>query len=219
MKISLNILTVIFMVVSSYSQSIELPQEIRTKIIEKNSIPEGVKGSPFFNDEFLIGTVYANNIKPFKAYLRYDAFNDEIQMKENKKIIALLKSDSIKVEIENKFFEIHDYQDNDVFKKGFFISLTEGGIVRLLSKHSKVFIEGSRASNSYGADRPSAFKDETDYYLNINGTLTKIELKKKDILLKLGNKKKELENYISLNKLKLKKEYDFIQLVNFYNSL
>ena len=88
MKISLNILTVIFMVVSSYSQSIELPQEIRTKIIEKNSIPEGVKGSPFFNDEFLIGTVYANNIKPFKAYLRYDAFNDEIQMKENKKIIA-----------------------------------------------------------------------------------------------------------------------------------
>ena len=169
MKNIICVLCFIIVVVSSYAQkrayNLDIPFQVRTKIIENNSIPDGVKGSPFYNDVFLLGTISTNDIKPYQAHLRYDAYNDEIQIKKDNQITALLKLDNINVEIQNEKYELLDYLKDGNITKGYFINLTEKGTTQLLIHRGKKFVEGVKASSSYGNDKPSTFKDDIGYYL------------------------------------------------------
>jgi len=206
--------------ISAYSQLMDLPGEyIRQKVVNRN-LPSNTKGSPYYNDSFILGKVYTNENKFFEALLRYDAYNDEMQMKQNGNIIALLKFENGKVEIDNKTYEALSYTDDKGSNEiGYFENLTKPGNTKLLLHKSKKFVEGTKAQNSYTSDKPAMFKDDINYYLNKEGTLNLIKLSKKNILKLLSDKKKELDSYVSENKLKLRDELDFVQLINFYNSL
>jgi len=210
----------IMMSISGYSQLMDLPGEyIRQKVVGKNSLPTNVQGSPFYNEAFSEGIINTNDNKSFKAYLRYDAFNDEMQMKQNEEIIALLKFEKDEVEIDKVVYEVYSYFNEGSNENGYFINLTNGGNTRLLLHKGKKYIEGTKAVNTYTKDKPPMFKDDISYYLMKDNSLNVVSLSKKNFLKLLEDKKSELENYISDNKLKLRDEKDFIQLINFYNSL
>ena len=65
----------------------------------------------------------------------------------------------------------------------------------------------------------SKFVHSVDYYLLQEGQLAKTSLKKKKLFGALKGDKAALEKYISENALKLRKETEVVQLLNYYESI
>ena len=51
-------------------------------LMGNNILPDNIQGSPYLSDEFIPGKVVIKNDKPVMAALRYNAYQDEIQMKD-----------------------------------------------------------------------------------------------------------------------------------------
>lgn len=204
----------------SYAQtSINLPSDyLQNNSSGKNVIPDNVQGSPYYLDTFSYGKVYVNNDNPYSTSLRYNAYSDEIEMQDQGKTISLLKRKYIKAEINGKQFAIKEYLLNNNKREGYFVTLNEGN-TSLLLRQTKTLLEAEKADSSYKADKPARFVDKTAYYLSVdNAPAVAVRLKKKDILKKLSHKK-EVEQYIADNSLKLKKEAEIVQLLAYYNTL
>lgn len=212
----------VFMFMSSYSQKLELPGEYIRQRVLGNNVPNNVQGSPYYNESFLLGKVYTNNDNDFfETELRYDAYNDEMQMRQSGKIIALLKFEKSKIEISNEVYEAHSYTDEDDSNGlRYFINLTKPeNTTKLLLSKSKKFVQGIKAENSYTTDKPPMFLDETSYFLLKDNTISPVKLSKKKFLNFLEDKEKQIDTYISQKKLNFKNDEDFIDIINFYNSL
>jgi hypothetical protein len=211
----------VFMFISSYSQKLELPGEYIRQRVLGNKVPDNVQGSPYYNESFLRGKVYTNNNEFFETELRYDAYNDEMQMLQNGNIIALLKFEKSKIEISNEVYEAHSYTDDDGSSDiRYFINLTKPeNTTKLLLCKSKKFVEGSKAQNSYTTDKPPMFRDDPSYLILKDNTISPVKLSKKKFLNFLEDKEKQIDNYISQKELNFKNEEDFVDVINFYNSL
>ncbi len=199
-----------------------IPAEyVRQNLMGNNLLPSNIQGSPFLFDEFIPGKVVIKNDKPFMASLRYNAYQDEIQMKDpQNNTIALLKRDYIKVQIRNDRFHVMSFELADgSAKQGYLISLNEGK-VSLFKRYKKIFIEGQEATSSYGSDKPAKLEEEVTYFLKKeDGVARELKLKKKELLNMLSDKESDLKAYISENKLKLKSAEEVVQLLNYYNSI
>jgi len=198
--------------------NVDLPMDyMQNNASGKNSIPSNVQGSPYFNEEFLWGTVFIKEEK-YNADLRYNAYLDEVQAKSKGQIIALLKRDYVRAEIGNQFYVIVDYMNNGAKKQGYFVELNKGK-TRLLKQQRKKFVEGRKAESTYKSDTPAKFIDQEDYFLKIGDQpAVKVKLKKKELLAHLG-KEKEMQQYIADNGFKLKKVSEVIQLLNYHGTL
>lgn len=205
------------MVMGQATTRVDLPTEyVRNTTVGNNSLPENVQGSPYFTEGFVSGKVYTEKGEPYSAMLRYNGYNDQIEMKDMDKTIALLKRDYITASFGGKNYAIKKYKAKSSEKQGYFVVLNDGAI-QLLLKQEKEFIDGKEANTSYGNKIPPKFAERTTYYLK-NGDLAAVptKLKKKDILGLLENKK-ELADFVSSNGLKLKSEAEVIKLLNFAN--
>lgn len=221
MKKSICTLSFILTFISAYSQLMDLPGEyIRQKVVG-NNLPDNVKGSPYFNEAFVTGTIFTNDNKSFKALLRYNAYNDEMQMKQNGNIIALLKFEGSRITLNGETFEVYNYTDKSgANETAYFVNLSKPGKAQLLVHKRKKYVEGTKSETTYGVDAPATFRDEISYFLYKNDELNLLKLSKKNILKSLDDKNKELNNHISDNKLKFKKDHEpYIKLIDFYNNL
>tara|TARA_R110002051_G_scaffold644_1_gene3192 strand:+ start:3251 stop:3859 length:609 start_codon:yes stop_codon:yes gene_type:complete len=201
------------------SQNIDLPMEyLQNSASGKNMIPDNVIGSPYFNETWTFGTVYINETS-YNRELRYNAYTDDLEMKEKGEIINLLKRDYIWAKIDKNTYRIEEYAENgNQTKQGYFIELNEGK-ARLLTKKQKELMAAQAAKSSYQSDKPARFIEEESYYLKVDkGPAIEIKLKEKDIL-DILDKEDQLKAYIKANKLNLKSQEEVIQLLNHYNSL
>ncbi|NNK30206.1 MAG: hypothetical protein HKP04_05060, partial [Flavobacteriaceae bacterium] len=151
----------------TYGQNIDLPTEYisNTTLGGVNSgLPANVQGSPYANQEFVLGKVYANGQDPYNGLLRYNAYQDGIEMKTDKGIITLLKRDYLSAIIEGKHYRIENYKKNGAIRKTYFVEMNKGK-ARLLFKQGKKFVEERAATSSYSKDQPAKFEDENSYYI------------------------------------------------------
>jgi hypothetical protein len=226
MKIISTTLSIVFLgILSAASQGINLPTDyIRNEVQGNNLRLDKVQGSPYLNSEFDYGKVHVGE-EMYGGQMRYNAFSDEIQLKENDgKIISLLKRNYISAEFNSKTFEIHSFEKNGKIKQGYFSVLVSrsskdlGAIV--LQRFKKNLIPAKEASSSYTKATPARFADENNIYIKVDAEPAKqIKLNKKGILSLLPKNKSKVEAFIKKNRLKLKKETELMTLVNYYNSL
>lgn len=220
-KRNLTIVFILFFAIT-YAQNIQLPTEYLNNSTlggVNNNLPANVQGSPYINEEFVIGKVFVNENKPYAGILRYNAYNDGIEMKTEKGIITLLKRDYLKAEINGKLYLIESYKVNGAIRKTYFVELNKGK-ARLLLKQGKKFVEAKPARSSYSKDQPPKFEDETSYYITLEGkAAVETKLKSKDVLAAFADHQKELQDFVKQNKLKLKTEAEVMQLLAYYNSL
>lgn len=202
------------------AQNLDLPTAyLQNNTSGKNNIPANVVGSPYFEEKFIFGTVFIKDSESYNAKMRYNAYNDEIEMKEQGKTISLMKRDYIKAEMNGTMIAIHGYMSKNLLKKGYFMELNKGE-AKLLLKKSMELSEGKKATSSYSKDSPPKFSAKEEYYISKNDNpANQIKLKAKDIINTLSDKKSELEAYVKENKLKIKTSEDAVLLVNYYNSL
>jgi hypothetical protein len=181
-----------------------------------NNLPPDIEGSPYLTDEFVKGTVFVENEKPYAAMMRYNAYQDEIQVQGSDGISSLFKRDYIWAEIGGESFRIQTYGDRTGTSKGYFIELNRGNI-RLLKRIVREFKEGQPAFSSYSQDTPSRFDEKVTYYLvREESPAQEVRLRKKDILGFLSSK--EVETYVKENKLRLNSEKEVIQVLTQINA-
>lgn len=206
-----------------FSQRIEIPYEFVRNNLNETNIPNvKYQGSPYLNKEFVEGKVTVNNDMTYNREIRYNAYSDFFEFKDEKdEIKSLQKSAIVTVIIEGKFFELYDYLSNNTSKEGYFEKLNRSGNTILLKQYSKKFIDAVKANSGYQEDKPAKFVLNETYFVKKDelSPAIKIILKKKNILRVLNDKEVLIKEYISKKKPNFKNEQEVAQLFDYYNSL
>jgi len=173
------------------------------------------EGSPYEDETFVLGKAadkLTNNSTHY--YLRYNIYNDEIQMKvdlNDEKIMGLIKSLHHYAIINNKEYHYMSYSDKkENSNEGYFILVSNEVKNTLYQKKIKKFKVGQPAKDSFRKAIPSAFKDFMKYYYLKESVLHELPTKKKEILLQFSDKKEDLKKFIKTEKINLKNEKDVI---------
>lgn len=217
-------LVLIFLLTSalSWAQSdrLNLPTVyVQNSVTGKNNLPINVEGSPYLDEEFKLGTVTVNNDTSYKAYLRYNAFNDEIEMQDGSEVIALMKRDYITAKLSGYNYQVIKFKQDGKARQGYATPLYTGDTSFYL-RNQVVLRESKAASSSYGKDKPARFEREVLYYIAKEGeTAEAVRLTKKSIIETLSDQKASLDRYCKTEKLKLKTEAEVVKLLMHYDSL
>ncbi|MFH6602061.1 hypothetical protein ACEZ3G_01120 [Maribacter algicola] len=208
----------------------DLYRTISKKNAEKeknNPYSEIAKGSPYFDKDFKKGAVYYNANFIGTPYLRYDAYNDEIQIKKTslseEEYGALLKSNELYCIMDSKRIVYRSFNGSDGIEKGYLKNLVNSGKYFLFVRRVKRFQEGRTSVNSLAASVDSKFIDETGYYFgkeNETEMLQKIVAGRRQVLgLFDAGDRAELKAFIRKNKLNLNAENDLMALFYYANTL
>ncbi|WP_271765868.1 hypothetical protein [Aquimarina algiphila] len=186
-----------------------------TMIVRNAPIDNSIRGHQYYEEYNSLATVYIDKKRARKCLVRYNAFKDEIEVTENDKAFNMLKIDDIEVALDGYAYKLYDYEGG----KQFFIVFNEGRY-SLGIKAQKKIKAGKQASTGYETSTPSRYIEVNKYCIidNEKGEIKNVKLKKKEIL-KVLNKKTEIEKFASSKKLSFKKEKDLIKIINYYNSL
>lgn len=183
-----------------------------------------IKGSPYENQKFQYGKVQ-NKLsgKSQSLYLRYNVFNDVIEIKENMfdpKTIGLIKSLNIYATINKQEYHYEIFTDkNSNTNEGYFLLLSKGTNNNLYLRKNKKFKEKVKAKDSFRKDIPATFIDSESYYIKKGRILFPVSTKKKEYLQQFSEKETELKKYIKSEKINLKNKDDLIKIFKYYDSL
>lgn len=183
------------------------------------NVPTNVLGSPYLNEDWKLGTVQVKGQDSYQAYMRYNAFHDEMEMQENDKAVALMKRDYITAELEGTLYKIIAYVAEGSSKKGYVAVLKEGP-VSFYNKQQVILREGKEASSSYSKAKPPKFERQDIYLIAFGDEKAgEVKLNKKAILSVFPDKQNDLEKFVKENKLKLKSEDEIVKLMEYYETL
>lgn len=181
-----------------------------------------VEGSIYFESKFKEGNiVHLDKEIDIKTKLRYNAFNDEIELIDNSN-----GSESIKVAIKD--FDIISYFDNKEFifmsyldsnkqnKEGYLNPIYKGSRVNIYEKKRKKFLKGKESVNSLDIAHPPRYTDEIEYYISLNESKPSfVKLSKKSIL-NTFNKSNDIKSFYSKNRLNLREISSLIEIAKYY---
>lgn len=172
-------------------------------------IYDQIKGSPYYNVEFLKAEFYSSITET--AYARYNNYSDTVEFKKENKIYALPKDSNF-----NKMRFIHS---NDVLTllntedamSGYFFGIVDGKN-SLYKKVKMKFVDAVIQSSSYDNSKPASFKPaEVVYYIKTTDRFVKAPKDQKDIMTSFINNNDELNTFFKANKIKFNKEVDLIK--------
>jgi hypothetical protein len=190
---------------------------------EKNELTiADVEGEPYFQKFFSIGDLmYKDSLNLGKYLMRYNAYTDEIEVKNEQTTNVINKADYIRVILNNKNYVTLNYaKNNGSIEKGFFIEKVKGTHGSLFLKRHKTVRQGQEAKTSFHKNTPPTFIDHEAYFLKFaDNQPLKIKLKKTKILNAFPDKTDALKKYVKQEALNLETEAGLISLVEHYNGL
>lgn len=180
-----------------------------------------IEGSPYLNEEFQKGVVYTGTNKRYDGILlRYNAFNDQIEFKNDKdQVLAVSNPESVYfIELGGDKIVYRPYILNKRMKYGFFLVLGEGDMSLFVKKTT--ILQQAVPSKGYQDAEPTQFVEKPDtYYLAEKGKAAKVIMNKKELPGLFPDKSKEVAAFIKKHKVKYNKPEKLIALVQYYNSL
>ena len=189
------------------------------------TLPKNYNGSPYFNDNFVLGNVYkGNELLAEDIPLRYNIFSNEIEVKESlegadENAKPLTKSSEIFVKIDDTIIVLIPFNGKDE-DGSYFQVLFEGKKVTFLKKVTKEYTSPKKASTSITRDLKGAFTDKTTFFLQTKSNkmyeLPKAKTKK---LMVFGKDQQYLEEFARMNSLNINKEEDLKRVVMHYDNM
>jgi hypothetical protein len=181
-----------------------------------------VKGSPFFADEWMNGSVLlATKERIDSVFMKYNLYTDQLQVKVDEHEYAF--------SIDVREFLLPDPVTGEIslFRSGFtdvpgmseksFYKVLYDGKTKLLVKYKKTI--GSEMTSTPGV-KARVFEDQKTYFIRTaSGRMEKIRKKNKEILDLLEGKTDELKKMIDAKKMKLVSDEEIISLLEYYDSL
>jgi len=184
------------------------------------------QGSPYISEDFLPATIFYGNENVGSIYYRYNALNEEIEIKRynNDELPVQGLSRDKKISIlsngNRMSFKTFTTSNNNTVN-GYLTTIIDGKTYDLYKRNYVKFTEGKPAPNSFVKAVPSRFTQFTEYYFQKEGVNRMDEIKLKNRhLLKLLDKDTEakLKAYLKANDLNIKNEPDLLKAFNFLNN-
>lgn len=182
-----------------------------------------IEGSAYINENFVPAKISTAINKIF--YVRYNAFNDEMEIKgENDFIYGLNKErKNLLIHFSNpkQTYQLFDYVLDSEDLNGYFIKLNFDSELLLLTKERIIHVDEKISKTTYGTNKPAHFKRVKDKYFIKIGNHSAIELpkNKKDVAKIFPKFENEVLSFIKKNKIKLNSEVDLLKLCEYINSL
>lgn len=190
-----------------------------SRSIENNNKYANAKGSPYLTDNFISAKIIPGN----KTYwVRYNAYEDVMEVKTNSKIIILDNSQGdYKIIFTSNSNPYVALMEKGKKRRGYFIEVLKTDNISLYKKTEKKYTPKRESLNSYDKDKPAYFsKGKSTYFIQqIDSDLQELPTKQKAFLNLFSNNKTKVKDFIKKNRIKLSRENDLVQLVNFVNSL
>ncbi|WP_396591818.1 hypothetical protein [Allomuricauda sp. R78024] len=194
--------------------------------IEQKIELEDIEGSIYLEDEFVLGTIFFNSDEESKMYMRYNAFNDEFEIKKSKlekdETLALLKDADISCSLNNDKFKYATFlNDKKVKSYGYLKMIYSTDNYKLFEQNKKLFKEGKKAKTSHAVSFPHRFVDETNYYISMgdNDPVYVSRNKKELVDLFRAEHQKEIKQFLKEKNVDLKSKSGLVNLVAFSGTL
>lgn len=193
------------------------PTTSRTFNSEKYS---EVKGTPYFIDKWLEGSVTVEKGTYKKLFIKYDVLEQELLFSKDDAsyffadpvISFVLKPNPADSTTYLRF--IKGLSANGLKENQFAIVLAEGK-----ASFYRSDIKKSSDLNDINRGVVKQFSTSTRYYIKKDGVTTLVKLNKDEILPLLKDKEAALQTFIDAGKINLKKEGDIAKLIAYYNTL
>jgi len=179
----------------------------------------GVKGSPYTTAEFVPATVL-----PYNMVLpaRYNEVKDQMEVKHQNQILILDKTRSdfiLKFHMGNKTYMLLETSESKEGKE-YLQVLSKNEKVSFYKKETTKFFAAKPAFHASVADDPAQYRELKDkFYLEKDGEIERITVKKKTFLKLFPEKKKEIKAFIKKSKTQFSNEISVVKLVKYINTL
>lgn len=177
-----------------------------------------VQGSAYYVKEFKKAAIYDKGEEVAEFYVRYDAFNDDLEVKRNKHSLtkeSLIRDRDVSCVVDGREYKYMSFMDdNGDMVEGYVVSIYSGNTYTVYERLRKTYREGRYAKTSHGTDFPPRFSDKTEYYVAVaNDAPVYAKLNKKKILdFFEGSSKKELAKYIKKKGIGFKDAQDLVSV-------
>ncbi len=178
----------------------------------------GYMGSPYLNDSFVPGTIEMKGGKTYKnILLRYNINNDQVEFKSEGEIMAIDNPDRIaRVRIDKQEFYYFSFYENEELKKGY-LEMVRDGKYALYLRHRVILKSGSEAGAYQEATKPTFYLQKPDHFIARKDSKPFKVKSTNDILSAYKDLEEPIKKYAGKKKLKLKKEEDYINLLDYLN--
>ena len=180
-----------------------------------------VQGTQYYEDEFKLSDLkyFGTNMESI-GYMRYDAYNDVIEMASTPDVerseIILLKNSDVIAKINKKEYVFLEYDEEDIKnKKGYMIRLYIGNNYSLYQKRIKIFKEAEKTKAGITEPQPPRYISKTDFYIQTRDQKPQLIKISKKRLIDFFENQSEIKEFIKKNKLKVSKIESIISIIEF----
>jgi hypothetical protein len=180
-----------------------------------------VQGTQYYEDEFKLSDLkyFGTNMESI-GYMRYDAYNDVIEMASTPDVerseIILLKNSDVIAKINKKEYVFLEYDEEDIKnKKGYMIRLYIGNNYSLYQKRIKIFKEAEKTKAGITESQPPRYISKTDFYIQTRDQKPQLIKISKKRLIDFFENQSEIKEFIKKNKLKVSKIESIISIIEF----
>jgi len=180
-----------------------------------------VQGTQYYEDEFKLSDLkYFGTKMESIGYMRYDAYNDVIEMASTPDVerseIILLKNSDVIAKINKKEYVFLEYDEEDIKnKKGYMIRLYIGNNYSLYQKRVKIFKEAEKTKAGITESQPPRYISKTDFYIQTRDQKPQLIKISKRRLIDFFENQSEIKEFIKKNKLKVSKIESIISIIEF----
>jgi hypothetical protein len=180
-----------------------------------------VQGTQYYEDEFKLSDLkYFGTKMESIGYMRYDAYNDVIEMASTPDVerseIILLKNNDVIAKINKKEYVFLEYDEEDIKnKKGYMIRLYIGNNYSLYQKRVKIFKEAEKTKAGITESQPPRYISKTDFYIQTRDQKPQLIKISKRRLIDFFENQSEIKEFIKKNKLKVSKIESIISIIEF----
>ncbi|MCR9265647.1 MAG: hypothetical protein NXH86_15935 [Flavobacteriaceae bacterium] len=208
----------------------DLYNDMRTKMgrlgEDVNLTLEDIDGTIYLDESFQLGGLYQNGVAFKRMYMRFDAYNDEVELRESpdsEVTRSMVKNEEYSCSINGDEFLYMQYTDDKgATAKGYLSPLVKGGGEYVLyEKRIKVFKEGKPAKTSLDKGFPHRFLDKVEYYVSVNGGVpVYMRAKKSEVLEVFSDEdQKKVKQFIKDRHINLGDNMGLMNLFAYANTL
>jgi len=187
-------------------------------------------GTVYIEENFQKCKIYYNDEFVGDFFYRHNAFNDEIEIKDNlnqseedtSSLMAMRQLKLVDSETGDEL-ALHVYQTkDDNLRNGYLYLLQPGSTYNLFFKNNVKFTEGTHPVTSLTRPTPNKFSHFVEYYVKKDNEETALYLSKKSSeFLRLidSEKRTQVREYLKSEKISLKDQEDLLKLFAYLNEL
>lgn len=216
MQKNLIVVTLFFLTINVQAQNfrIQAPPGYNY-IYPENNYPKGTEGSPYLNDWEYADIIFTSGGEVKDLLVRYNVYSNQLLYKEKQQTYLMGAPDSIsELRFPDKTFIYSEYLPG---KKTFFEVVLKGK-VSLLTKYEIEVTPANYNEALFSGNKNDVLYIKQKLYLQKGKSIVPIT-KKTELLEVLSDKKVEVVNLMTKERLSFRKKQDMTKLIAYYNQL